>query len=488
MTDWLSLHYELGRIVCQGSEVTRHPPPHVEVYNAFFFSWIVSVYRPFEFHRTHFVAVQGLPFTVWMPASSPTVVVPSAPIPDYDEEACALFTKHEGQYVGPAIASLARVTTVTMPVLQNIGLSLKCGMAFSECTSGAEKATLRTELVAALINEDKKRIVNHYGKDRPAGTDKGAAAALALSRHLTEFVLTLPAPEAPAATGLASPGVLQVVSTKPEDVHDTLQSYGPDKLKAQLLVALGMFNCRYRPHQLARHNTVKKIAHYVLVEGTFPDPERLRLDTLQRRPGDLSLALFNRLLRTVAVVAAGEAVKTGVRDDGAGEVAKHPAQWGSMNSIDDLIGELDEERDNCTEAELKAVVGVLYMTLYKATAIGKSSLSLACEQLLAGEIHKIVAGQKASATKPGGRKRGGADGDAPPLPTPKKTKKEKKADRDRAAATPPKVKGAGDGPHKTPNGLERLVGGNPQGKPCRDFFDKGKCPYGSCSFSHTKGE
>ena len=40
---------------------------------------------------------------------------------------------------------------------------------------------------------------------------------------------------------------------------------------------------------------------------------------------------------------------------------------------------------------------------------------------------------------------------------------------------------------KTPNGLERMAGGNPAGAPCNRFFGPEKhCPFATCSFSHVK--
>ena len=45
----------------------------------------------------------------------------------------------------------------------------------------------------------------------------------------------------------------------------------------------------------------------------------------------------------------------------------------------------------------------------------------------------------------------------------------------------------GAGSLKTPNGLERMVGGNPAGSPCNRLFGPEKCcPYAACSFSHEK--
>ena len=38
---------------------------------------------------------------------------------------------------------------------------------------------------------------------------------------------------------------------------------------------------------------------------------------------------------------------------------------------------------------------------------------------------------------------------------------------------------------KGPNGLLRMAGGNPAGAKCR-LFEKGRCNYATCSFSHAK--
>ena len=401
-----------------------------------------------------------------------------------DDDAKALLEAHGAMVLANAMALVGKVSHLSVATIRTLGLSTDTSVSLSECTTSAELAKVRKEIIKALVAADTKALLK-LGKGRPTGTDKTEAATLVVARMLTG--VSTESKVAPLSPGLGNQGggTLHVVSEKAEDLADTMQGYETSELEKQLTKARKMFNARWRSHHIAKFAQVKKIAHFVFKEGSFPEPARMPLSKMQRTANDGAFTLFCRLIRTVCVVAAGEEIKEGQRDEGAGDVPKYKPQWANINVVEDLISELDEEREQVTEAQMLGVVNTIYTSLYKSTARGNSTLSLACELLLAGKVSEFVAAQKAA-------------GKPHKTPTQTQAKAGDKRDKGGKATTPTKTakatpKKTTDKPkfedkadaEKTPNGLPRMKGGNPDGKPCNDFFQRGKCPYGTCSFSHV---
>ena len=170
--------------------------------------------------------------------------------------------------------------------------------------------------------------------------------------------------------------------------------------------------------------------------------------------------------------------------------------WAHGDVINDMLEELDEISTRITDAEMGRICNVMCETLFKATQRGNEDFSLAASRQIskvpeyfAAQVGRSAGLQANSAPKPKNQ---------PAAASPKKQKT--------APATP---KGGGGGSsggsssgspgsnkrkekatyvdavgEKGPNGLPRMVGGNPAGGPCNHLKDKGACPFNTCSYCH----
>ena len=96
-----------------------------------------------------------------------------------------------------------------------------------------------------------------------------------------------------------------------------------------------LYNMRVKGYTMAAMGVFKRVAYWVKMEGSVPDPSRVKLETFRVLPSDSHFMLFRRLLYTICVVA-GFQVQPGTRDDGAGDTAKYKAQWCHSDCVEDL--------------------------------------------------------------------------------------------------------------------------------------------------------
>ena len=172
----------------------------------------------------------------------------------------------------------------------------------------------------------------------------------------------------------------------------------------------------------------------------------------------------------------------------------------------ELIDELEEVSTAVSNDEMTAVVEVMCKSLYKATSRGNVSISLAAQQqvckipeyvMAATATRRSSSGGGAAATPSGGGK---AKVDAP------KAAAKSPGKRPAGGAGGGSGGGASSGSsgggsaggakaakvnkwpdvagEKGPNGLARIVGGNPAGEPCSCHSKPGGCPFTTCSYCH----
>ena len=136
------------------------------------------------------------------------------------------------------------------------------------------------------------------------------------------------------------------------------------------------------------------------------------------------------------------------------------------------------------------------MALFKGTDMGKETLSLAMARVMStigqtvqqamGNGGDVTPADKVRTPKQRGR-RGGGGGTKRAAATKeastpvKAPKKEEKKDGEENQPRYPDTVGA-----KGPNGLTRMIGGNPKGSKCKHIAKGEVCPYTSCPFSHEK--
>ena len=178
---------------------------------------------------------------------------------------------------------------------------------------------------------------------------------------------------------------------------------------------------------------------------------------------------------------------------GADASGRNGDLWCNPDVAVDLLGELDEQRDDITNEQMGTVVTLIYLSLHKATSQGGESMSLAMVRLIS-KLPEMVAGARARAA-------GGAAREAGAGLTKKQKAAKRKADAaaaESAAAkklrgtqpnkpapgTPPGQRWPDEDGALGPNGLPRKKGGNPQAKEACARHAAGNCSFKFCSFKH----
>ena len=381
-------------------------------------------------------------------------------------------------------------TMLTWNVIQSMGRGSTKGWRLLSTTNATDYQEASVALATDLIKARPK-----LGSLGPSGGTPAARAKnalLAVLRMLDAIVDSMREPTTPrkgAATD--KDGTAYVVTQNETERQFTNQAFDVDAASVRRQVLVNLYNLELTPHELPEQRVLKKTAYWVLMEGCFPDPDKVTLETMRRSATDSNCTLFRRLLNSVMLAGAGEKAAIKSRDEGSGELEGHGIQWCHAEQVIAVLKEMEEVRDQLTNAQVGGVCRVMIKSLHKATLRGKETLSLALSKAIA-KMPEFIAlhtgrappgtGDEASEDpdKLGGkkRKRGGA--------------KKKKAEQAKKAAELAKKGGqlgarfkdaAGE---EGPNGLPRMKGGNPAGGPCKAFAEKGKCPYATCSFSHEK--
>jgi hypothetical protein len=251
-----------------------------------------------------------------------------------------------------------------------------------------------------------------------------------------------------------------------------------------------MHNIRLRPHEVGTVSALRKVMFWVKTEGVSPDPERVPLSLFKK--DDSWFAALKRGLNSLATCAAGMAARTELRDDGAGKTKAFGVQWCNAMVTEDLIKEVEEHVAYTTEAEMKGIAELIWVTLHKGTGIqGGQTASLSMAQLVS-RVPELVASHKYLA----GRR---PDASRQPVQSGKQSVRAKKRAAATAAATgapakaaktprqPPAAAAKAGFVDKVgelgPNGLPRMVGGNGAGEKCKRHA-AGKCGFDTCSYSH----
>ena len=208
------------------------------------------------------------------------------------------------------------------------------------CTDEAMVGKARQEMALLLISKDRRLRRLGVGDDKAA---KNKSAVLAVARILAKLQLRLGQPGRGKTDG-KDDSTSYVVTQSEEERGFTIPSYDSDDVNRNRAVLQKMMNLRLRPFSLPSIGGFKKIAYWVKREVCWPDPARVPLSVMRREPTDSALTLFKRMAFGVVVVAAGEKVTAGTRDEGAGDMPKSGVQWASGLIIEDLVAELMEWR------------------------------------------------------------------------------------------------------------------------------------------------
>ena len=415
-----------------------------------------------------------------------------------DEDASKLLAKVDGTQLALAILRLESTKVLTLEVLRSLGQGSGSGVMLVDCTSAKERTEARQEIAAALIKKRPGLLgsFNDEGADLTS-PEAQKTAALAVQRIVDKIGNEFRVAFTGMGTNENGKGEPTVILTSTEeDRAYSDHTFGSKEREENTKKLVIFYNLKVRDHQLGSSKVMKMVAYWILKEGCLPDSTMITLETFRRLKTDTGKTLFIRYLYTCGLVAAGILVLT-QRDDGAGVVKKYGVQWFSMDVAVELLNEVSEYADALEDGRLRRVLALVLVSLHKATQRGGESASLAMARMV-GQIPTLIETARAGSGNPSAE------------PGTKKTKAEKKAAAAAAAAaavvpaktTPvvvptPRAGSKRRAPTDTgmtrfvdkageagPNGLARMVGGNPSGGPCREFARSGKCGFGTCSFSH----
>ena len=423
---------------------------------------------------------------------APKRVKPMPPVPECNSEAQAFLTASDSTILGPAL-SVCEGAALTKGVL--LGTGLGChpdGIILAQCSTAAEAAACRKEIIDALVAADYRltRIAKPLGKDKRE--DRTSNSKVAVGRMLVSLMTALKEADVKATEVSGSVGGANYIVTQTEEERGfSLQTYDSEESKKCKAILLRLHNIKLLPHEMASQPVQKKCAYWARNEGCFADPNKVPLSAFRQRPCDSAYTLFARMLWSHATAMAGELVKDGIRDDDAGYCkAVGGNLWAHGDRCIALLKELGVLRDELDDAQMGHITEVMYQLLHKATSTGQTSASLSLVGQIAKMPEYLEAQRSALEIGTPRRKRGQDEAEKT---TPVKKKKKKAAANSPASPVKKKVavpsdKAGGRYPDtagaKGPNSLARKVGGNPAGAPCKDL-EGGSCPYATCSFSHA---
>ena len=229
-------------------------------------------------------------------------------------------------------------------------------------------------------------------------------------------------------------------------------------------VCRAKFGRQFPPEYLPSVPVLRKMSYSVIVERALPDLDRISIISLRRFPSEPPRLLLRRYLMGMCTVAAGMHANAPNFDAmGHGRVGGS-VYWLSWFDCESLLETFDFR---VTGAELSAAVEVeVFIGLIGSMAAmtrgtsprtsASAAVCLARLDLIRNLTGAAVASASAQAAAAGAAEAVRTDLAGARLLT----------------------------PHKTPNGLPRMLGGNPKGAPCLDWA-KGACAAsGMCSFSH----
>jgi hypothetical protein len=430
----------------------------------------------------------------------PTKRMSSDDIEAYCDAECVQWVRDGAAH--PIVTRLCQVEGVaelTRDVLQSLGSCTPSGVALAECTTGAEKAAARKEIVMAVCALKPNGLCNVLVPAAVTGAGERLrlmeAGVGRMVKRLVDAATELSAPSTPESGSQRI-----VVAKNEEDSQYTVQEYSTTECKDQLMLVQSYYNLRLQSWQYPTLSGLKKIMYAVKIECQFADPTRVTLEMMRRLPTDTHLMLLTRLCYGHVICAAGMAAPPCLRDEGAGKLSGDHrktvlAQWGQGEHVQDLLSEVAEVESKLADADLKRVCKLIQMSLHKCTTSrGGQTLSLAARSQCGTVAEMCIRAEADDKTRGGRSARNGGGREKPP----KKKGGGGKGGRDvrrRLDTTPEKpttesVTRVTEWPDedgaKGPNGLPRKKGGNTEGGACKRLRTEGECPFEFCSFSHKK--
>ena len=383
-----------------------------------------------------------------------------------------------------AIAEMEGARKIDRMVIKSLGSGSAMGLLLSECTTAAEKEQARTAIVAGLIATDKS-LVRTFGHGEDA-KERRRTSALALGRIVTAIVSTIAAEDEAGSTASSGSknGVTSYVVTQTEEERGfSIPDLSNEDVKDKSALVEKMCGRKLRPHDIGSLPACKKVGYWVLEEHCWPDPKRVPLSVMRRDPTDSHYTLFRRMALTVAMFGAGIKASASTRDEGAGDTKHYGKQWLKLETVFELLDELEEVRDRTVDATMGGVTAIMHLSLFKGTSRGNETASLAVSRQMCKVTEHVAtaAGAAKAPAEPAQsgkkRKRGGtAPAAAEKAAKPRAAEKERpeggKKYEDKEGA-------------KGPNELPRKKGGNPAGGPCKYVAAGKPCPFRTCSFSHA---
>ena len=411
------------------------------------------------------------PFT--SPDAAPSPAAPMLTLErvldDATPEVIDILTRSDALQLALSIAVVERTTKLDKFTLINIGMGVGSGSLLHEET-GSARVERRNEIVLALMSKDEN--LKTIGEP-----DDIASAVVMVGRKLV--TLMAEANREPLAALVSAPtGGNTVTFVEREEDRanrdETLEAGEIDRL-GQVLEK--MYNYKLRPTFQLSTSQTKKVGYWPRKQGTWANPVFLPVSTFAKTGESMYVAMKKYVLN-MWLTAAGMPVPVGQRDEGAGAVKGFAPQWLSGRVVVEFLGELEEAREKLAGRDLDRLIPMVCLSLYKASAEGGCSGSLALSQQIVSMADK-VSWMQLSAPQP----------NANPTKSPKAPKAKAAGDKRKKplAASPAAGPGAQKWPDTEgvngPNGLPRRRGGNPAGVACTRHA-RGNCTFNFCSFSH----
>ena len=405
--------------------------------------------------------------------------------PEMDAEAHSILESAGAIGLRRAIGALEGATWLDRAVLVGLGSGLASGERLVDCVTAAEKAKTRNAIVGQLVLKDPV-LIKKFGAGDNTTPEKQRVAMLAVGRAVTAVVELADGKVTKPLGGDGGEGgatTVMFAATEEERAY-TDQSFDTKRREEKRALMSKMYGRTTRDHMLAASKAFKQIAYWIEKEGCFPDPERVGLEAVRKKKVDSPYTLFARLMVSCGIVACGKTAAPTLRDDQAGVIDGASAQWFSMVVATELMDEVFELMDELTDAQLQRVIGLMLLSIHKATQRGSETASLAMAKLVAQIPSMAEAARGPTPSEAGSSKE-------------KKEKKKKTAKPAEKAAKEKTPSGPKTGTKRKrpeggwpdvegkegPNGLPRMKGGNPDGGPCKEH-QAGKCQYKTCSFCH----
>ena len=278
---------------------------------------------------------------------------------------------------------------LTEDIVLGIGLGVGEGIKLADCTTAKQKAKVRSEIAVAFFNGDPRLRTLGSGAD---ATARKKSALLMVQRKVDALLAQALAgkEEAPGSGGVRQGADTIYVQSQTEEESSGIDKKYTEKTmmrnKAKLAKMYNLVNLT--AHLLPTIGQQKRMSHWASVERTWCDPTKLPLKKLKRSEGDRPLTCIRRRVFGMVLVSAGQKVDRAVHfDNGAGKHPKHGTQWCNANVAGGLLAELEEYADKMEDPETWDFLERLDNSIFKASDIGKKSLSLAMRE----QMHMVRA-------------------------------------------------------------------------------------------------